>query len=139
MEENLTKEQLKKEDEEKLKSLKNKKFKTSISIDSKIYEEMKNEFTGESFSSSIEKLFSEYKDLKEKIKNYDFKFLGELKFNQGIILNMLNSISLGNSGEIYFGDREKRVSENFEKAKECEIEKQAEEKNIRIRNSRNDW
>lgn len=92
-----------------------------------------------SFSSSIEKLFSEYKDLKEKIKNYDFKFLGELKFNQGIILNMLNSISLGNSGEIYFGDREKRVSENFEKAKECEIEKQAEEKNIRIRNSRNDW
>lgn len=118
--------------------VKNKKFKTSISIDNKIYQEIRNEFAGENFSGSIEKLFLEYKNLKEQLKNYDFKFLGELKFNQGIILNMLNSISLKDEGKIFFGDREKRESENFEKAKESEFEKLAEEKNIRIRNGRND-
>ena len=118
--------------------VKNKKFKTSISIDNKIYQEIRNEFAGENFSGSIEKLFLEYKNLKEQLKNYDFKFLGELKFNQGIILNMLNSISLKDEGEIFFGDREKRESENFEKAKESEFEKLAAEKNIRIRNGRNE-
>lgn len=114
-------------------NLKDKKIKTSISLDPKIYNELKSEFAGENFSGSIEKLFSEYKNLKEKIKNYDFKFLSELKFNQGIILNMLNSISLKDESQIYFGDRENKMSENYEKSKKAEEVVFENQKNIRLR------
>lgn len=114
-------------------NLKNKKIKTSISLDTKIYNELKSEFSGENFSSSIEKLFTEYKNLKEQLKNYDFKFLSELKFNQGVILNMLNSISLKDESTIYFGNREDRQSENYEKSKKAEEILFENEKNIRLR------
>jgi hypothetical protein len=114
-------------------NLKNKKIKTSISLDTKIYNELKSEFSGENFSGSIEKLFTEYKNLKEQLKNYDFKFLSELKFNQGVILNMLNSISLKDENTVYFGNRVDRQSENYEKSKKAEEILFENEKNIRLR------
>ena len=114
-------------------NLKNKKIKTSISLDTKIYDELKSEFSGENFSGSIEKLFTEYKNLKEQLKNYDFKFLSELKFNQGVILNMLNSISLKDESTIFFGNREDRQSENYEKSKKAEEVIFENQKNIRLR------
>ncbi|WP_150262750.1 hypothetical protein [Parvimonas micra] len=116
-----------------MESIKETKVKKTISIDKKIYEDLKVEFAGENFSGSIEKLFSEYKNLKDQLKNYDFKFLSELKLNQGIILNMLNSISLKNEETIFYGNRNERMSENFEKSKEAEEVNFENEKNIRLR------
>lgn len=103
----------------------------TIKLDEKmIFKLMENE-EDKNFSKVIKKLIQnklddDFKIEKEerKEKNIILKEINTLKFNQNIILNMLNSISHKVfDDKVFFGDRFFDVSLNFSKSLELEQEK----------------
>lgn len=103
----------------------------TIKLDEKIILKLMENEEDKNFSKVIKKLIQNkiddnFKNEKEKQKekNIILKEINNLKFNQNLILNMLNSISHKIFDDnIYYGDRLSNLSLNFSKSLELEQEK----------------
>lgn len=104
----------------------------SIRIEKELLEFLYEKYNSKNFSNIIKNIIQEMKN-NNSFKNDKaiLKELDNVKFNQEIILNMLNSFSIKEfENRVYFGDKILDLSLNFSESLQSEKNKLEEKKKI---------